>query len=159
VHVSACDKATGKEQKIRIESSSGLNDAEIDRMVREAEQHAAEDEAKKERVETRNKAESMIHSARKSMGELGDKISDEQRSSIESKITALETALNGEDYDAMASGMEELEKELHTVAEQAYQAASGGAAPGGPEAAGAGAAGEQGSDDDDVIDAEFEETN
>ena len=161
VHVSATDKATGKEQKIRIESSSGLDDTEIERMVREAEQNKAEDEKKRERVETRNRAESTALSSRKSMEEMGDKIDAEAKSSIESKISALETALADEDYEAMTSSMEELEKEMHAAAEKMYQASAGQPDP---SAAGGGQPGDQGAPGaeaggDDVIDAEFEETN
>jgi molecular chaperone DnaK len=163
VHVSAKDKATGKEQKIRIESSSGLQDDEIERMVREAEDHREADEAKRERVEARNKAESMLHQSRKTLSDLEDKIDDEQKSGIEEKITALETALQGDDADRINEAVGELEGALHAVAEQIYQAQAGGA-EGAAGAAGAGAApgaeaGGDAADDDDVIDAEFEEAN
>ena len=126
VHVSAKDKATGKEQKIRIESSSGLQDDEIERMVREAEDHREADEAKRERVEARNKAESMLHQSRKTLSDLEDKIDDEQKSGIEEKITALETALQGDDADRINEAVGELEGALHAVAEQIYQAQAGG---------------------------------
>ncbi len=179
VHVSAKDKASGKEQKIRIEASSGLSEDEVERMVKEAEEYRAEDEKKRERIEARNKAESMVHQAEKTMEELGDKVSDEQKSSITDKIAALRSAIEEEDHDAIESKMEALESELHSVAEQAYQASAGGAggpqdpaagaAPGAGAAAAAAAAaqhegaegeGDDGDDDDDdVIDAEFEEAN
>ena len=158
VHVSAKDKATGKEQKIRIESSSGLSDDDIERMVKEAEQNREEDERRKEQIETRNKAESMVHSAQKSLKEMGENLSDEQKSSIESRISALQTALEGDDIDDITTKMEQLEQELHSVAEKMYEAQS--AAGGAPGAEGAGAAGgaqPEGGSDDDVIDAEFEE--
>jgi molecular chaperone DnaK len=170
VHVSAKDKATGKEQKIRIESSSGLSEEEIERLVKDAEEHAEEDEKKKERIELRNKGEAMVHSARKTLEEYGDKLPDDDRANLTSMIDDLEEAVNNEDYDAMEAKMEELEKTLHASAEAMYQQASGGqAGPGaaGPGAAGPGAgapgAGEAAAgsddDDDDVIDAEFEEAN
>ncbi len=158
VHVSAKDKASGKEQKIRIESSSGLSEDDIERMVNEAEQNREEDERRKSQIEVRNKAESMVHSAQKSMKEMGENLSDEQKSGIESKISALETALQGEDIDEINTKMEQLEQELHSVAEKLYETqGAAGAAPGaegaGEDAAGAGSE----SADDDVIDAEFEE--
>ena len=148
-------------------------------MVKEAEEYRAEDEKKRERIEARNKAESMVHQAEKTMEELGDKVSDEQKSSITDKIAALRSAIEEEDHDAIESKMEALESELHSVAEQAYQASAGGAggpqdpaagaAPGAGAAAAAAAAaqhegaegeGDDGDDDDDdVIDAEFEEAN
>ncbi len=160
VHVSAKDKATGKEQKIRIESSSGLSDQDIERLVKEAEENASEDAAKKERIETRNKAEAMVHSARKTLGEYGDKLPADDLAGLNAKIDELEKALEDGDADTLKEKMDSLEKELHASAEQMYKAAAeaeGGAAPG----AGATDAGEAASDDDDddVIDAEFEEAN
>ncbi|MFP4598887.1 MAG: molecular chaperone DnaK [Persicimonas sp.] len=167
VHVSAKDKATGKEQKIRIESSSGLSEEEVENLVQEAEEHREEDKRKKEQIELRNKAEVSAHSARKFVEEQGENLEADQKAEISSKVDALDKALEELDYDALESHIEELEQLMHKAAEQMYQAAGGpgGAAPGsGPGAApGAGpAAGDSGSgsdddDDDDVIDAEFEE--
>ena len=158
VHVSAKDKATGKEQKIRIESSSGLSDDDIERMVDEAEKHREEDERKKEQIEARNKAESMVHSAKKSLGEMGENLSEEQKSGIESKISALETALEGDNIDEITTKMEQLEQELHSVAEKMYEAQSAAPGAGAPGAEAGADAGAQSNDgDDDVIDAEFEE--
>ncbi len=171
VHVSAKDKATGKEQKIRIESSSGLSEEEVENLVQEAEEHREEDKRKKEQIELRNKAEVSAHSARKFLDEQGENLEADQKAEISSKADALDKALEELDYDALETHMEELEQLMHKAAEQLYQAAGGpaGAAPGagGPGAApggapGAGPAGEAGSgsdddDDDDVIDAEFEE--
>ncbi len=157
VNVSAKDKATGKEQKVRIESSSGLSDGEVDRMVEEAERFRAEDEKRKEQVEERNKAETMVHSARKTLDEFGDKISDEDRAGVEEKISALEAELGSEEQGDLSTKVDELEKALHGVAEKMYQSAGAEGAPGtegAPDAEGA-----EGGDDDDVIDAEFEETN
>jgi molecular chaperone DnaK len=170
VHVSAKDKATGKEQKIRIESSSGLSDDEVDNLVREAEEHREEDKQKKEQAELRNKAEVSVHSARKFIDEQGDNLAGDQKAEITSKVEALEKALEELDYDALETKMEELEQVLHKAAEEMYKASGGAPGAAGPGAAGPGAAGpgaapggaqagEGGSDDDDddVIDAEFEE--
>lgn len=152
VHVSAKDKATNKEQKIRIESSSGLNDAEIERLVREAEAHREEDEKKRESAETRNRAETMILSAEKTVKDLEDKLDLAQRTEIETKVAALRTALEVADTPVadLTAAMEDLEKTLHAMAEKMYQA-TGGEAPAEETASTP--------DDDDVIDAEFEDAN
>lgn len=152
VHVSAKDKATGKEQKIRIESSSGLAQDEIDRLVKEAEAHRAEDEKKRERVEVRNRAEAMVLSAEKHVAEHGDKLEGDQKTELEGLISGLKGAVENESssVEELNEKMEALEKFLHAAAEKMYQQASpeGGAEPE-----------SKGSDDDDVIDAEFEEAN
>lgn len=152
VHVSAKDKATGKEQKIRIESSSGLAQEEIDRLVKEAEAHRAEDEKKRERVEVRNRAEAMVLSAEKHVAEHGDKLEGDQKTELEGLISGLKGAVENESssVEELNEKMEALEKFLHAAAEKMYQQASpeGGAEPE-----------SKGSDDDDVIDAEFEEAN
>jgi molecular chaperone DnaK len=152
VHVSAKDKATGKEQKIRIESSSGLAQEEIDRLVKEAEAHRAEDDKKRERVEVRNRAEAMVLSAEKHVAEHGDKLEGEQKTELEGLISGLKGAVENESssVEELNEKMEALEKFLHAAAEKMYQQASpeGGAEPE-----------SKGSDDDDVIDAEFEEAN
>ncbi len=155
VHVSAKDKATGKEQKIRIEASSGLEDTDVDRLVREAEEHREEDKRKRERAELRNKAESMVHTADKSLAEMGDKVPEAQKKPLTDKIDALRKAVDDYDYDTMEEIMSELEQLMHQAAEQMYQAA--GAAPEG--AADPSSEDSSGDDDDDVIDAEFEEAN
>lgn len=152
VHVSAKDKATGKEQKIRIESSSGLAQEEIDRLVKEAEAHRAEDDKKRERVEVRNRAEAMVLSAEKHVAEHGDKLEGDQKTELEGLISGLKGAVENESssVEELNEKMEALEKFLHAAAEKMYQQASpeGGAEPE-----------SKGSDDDDVIDAEFEEAN
>jgi molecular chaperone DnaK len=154
VHVSAKDKATGKEQKIRIEASSGLSDSDIEKLVQEAELHREEDEKKRERVETRNKAEVMAHSAKKTVEEHGEKLSDENKTKVNDRIAALQKAVDDGDDDSLQDRMDELEKELHSMAEEMYQSAS---AEGAPDDASAEGAAESGDNDDDVIDAEFEE--
>lgn len=152
VHVSAKDKATGKEQKIRIESSSGLADDEVEKLVREAEEHREDDKRKREQAEQRNKGEAMVHSAEKTLKEFGDKLDAEQKTEIESKVEALRKAIDAYDDAAIASSIEELEALMHKAAEKMYEA-TGGEAPG-PDA---GTDSKGGDDDDDVIDAEFEE--
>lgn len=159
VHVSAKDKASGKEQKVRIESSSGLSDSEVDRMVEEAEKFRDEDEARREQIETRNKAEGMIHTAQKTLSDLGDKVGDDDKAEINTKIDRLKTAHDESNFEEIEPAMEDLEKSLHSLAERMYQAEDPSGAQ--PDAAGAGedAKAAAGGDDDDVIDAEFEESD
>jgi molecular chaperone DnaK len=164
LHVSAKDKATGKENKIVIKSSSGLSDDEIDKMVRDAEEHAEEDRKARELVDARNQGEAMIHGVKKSMDELGDKLDGGEKSNIDSAIADLEEALKGEDTDAINSKTEALTQASHKMAEQLYaqgDSESGGPGSGGPGAGGAdsadAASGDAGSDD--VVDAEFEEVD
>lgn len=156
LHVSAKDKATGKENKIVIKSSSGLSDEEIERMVQDAEEHADEDRRARELVDARNQAEAMIHGVRKSMDELGDKLDANEKSGIEVAITDLEEAIKGDDKDAIVSRTEALTQASHKMAEQLYAQASE------PEDSAGDAAGEGGdstASDDDVVDAEFEEVD
>jgi molecular chaperone DnaK len=158
VHVSAKDKATAKEQKIRIESSSGLSDAEIERMVKDAESHKEEDEKRKERIEVRNKAESMAHSARKTIADYGEKLPAEDRVSLNAKVDELEAAIEADDHAVIDAKMQELETALHASAEEMYKAAAAADAPA-EGAEGEAPESDEGGDDDDVIDAEFEEAN
>ncbi|MEY4760588.1 MAG: molecular chaperone DnaK [Pseudomonadota bacterium] len=158
LNVSAKDKATGKEQKIVIRASSGLSEDEIKRMVADAEAHAAEDKKFRELVESRNKADGLVHSVEKSLNDLGDKVSAEDRAKAESAISDLRTALKGDDRDAIEKKAEALAQASAGIAQQAYAAAGGdagaagaGAAPGGENA------GAQGGRADDIVDAEFEE--
>ena len=150
MHVSAKDKATGKENKIEIKSSSGLDDAEIDRMVREAEEHAEEDRAMRENVEAKNQAEALIHSVRKTISDLGDKVDESEKSSIESAISDLESAISSDaDTDEIKSKTEALASASHSLAAKAYSDASAEADSAPTEAP----------DGDDVVDADFEEIN
>ncbi len=153
MHVSAKDKATGKENKIVIKSSSGLSDDEIDRMVREAEEHAEEDKLERERVDARNQAEAMIHSVKKSLTEMGDKVDAGEKSNIESAIKDLEDVMESEDTAAITEKTAALAQASHKLAEQMYaqQDGAGDAAASDGESAG----GEQ----DNVVDAEFEEVD
>jgi molecular chaperone DnaK len=139
VHVSAKDLGTGKEQKIRIESSSGLSDNDIDRMVKEAELHAEEDKKEREKSEVHNEADSMIYSTEKNIKELGDKVSAEDKSKCEEAIAELRKALEVGDLQSIKDKTEALKQASYKVAEEIYkqQAASGGQQPGaGPDMSG-----------------------
>jgi molecular chaperone DnaK len=151
LHVSAKDKATGKEQKIVIKASSGLSEEEIKQMIRDAEAHAAEDKKFRELAETRNRADALVHATEKSMKDLGDKVTGEERAAIEAAISDLRGVLKGDDQSAIEHKAEALAKASAPVVQRAYQAegASAGADPAGA------AGGETGKDD--VLDAEFEE--
>jgi molecular chaperone DnaK len=163
LNVSAKDKATGKEQKIIIKASSGLNEEEIKRMVRDAEAHAAEDKRFRELVETRNKADGMIHTVEKTLKDLGDKVEPSERAKVESAMSDLRTALKGDDQGVIEKKTEALAQASASIAQKAYSANQGGAqgaaGPGGAaggSGAGAGGAGSQ-AGREDVVDAEFEE--
>ena len=153
LNVSARDKATGKEQSIVIKASSGLSDQEIDNMIQDAEAHAEEDRKARELVEARNTAENMIHATRKSLAELGEKAEEQEKKDIEAAIADLETALKGDDKDAIAEKTTKLTEAAGKLAEKAY-AAQQAAGAAGPETASASKAE---ADKDDVVDAEFEE--
>ncbi|MCL1836181.1 MAG: molecular chaperone DnaK [Treponema sp.] len=134
VHVSAKDLGTGKEQKIRIESSSGISDSEIERMVKEAELHAEEDKKERERAEVRNEADSMIYSTEKNIKDLGDKVSAEDKAKAEEAIADLRKALEGGEIQAIKDKTEALKQASYKIAEEIYkaQAASGAAGAQGP---------------------------
>ena len=124
VHVSAKDLGTGKEQKIRIESSSGLSDEEIEQMVTDAEEHAEEDSQKKEEAEARNNADSLIYSTEKSLNEYGDKISEADRNEVQSAIGKLRETLNGNDFEAIKADTDALTQASHKLAEAMYAQAA-----------------------------------
>ena len=157
LHVSAKDKATGKEQSIRITASSGLSDKEIDRMVKEADAHRDEDRRFHELVQARNHADSLMHATRKSMHELGDKVEAGEKERIEGAIKDLEQAMKGEDKAAIEAKTHALAEASAKMAERLY--AQGGAAAGGAGAGAAGGASGEGqkAGHEDVVDAEFEE--
>ncbi len=158
LNVSAKDKATGKEQSIIIKASSGLSDAEVERMVKDAEAHAEEDKAFQELVTVRNQADGMIHATKKSMEELGDKLEAEEKSTIEAAISDLEEAIKGDDKEAIEAKTKTLAEASGKMAERLY--AKEGAEGGAGDAAAAGAETEANAEkapDDDVVDAEFEE--
>jgi len=132
VHVSAKDLGTGREQKIRIESSSGLSESEIERMVKDAESHASEDQARKKEVEIRNNADALCYSAEKTLREHGDKVGPSERAAIESAIADVRKALDGSDLSAIESATERLTQASHKLAEVLY-AASAQAQQAGPQ--------------------------
>jgi molecular chaperone DnaK len=152
VSVTAKDKATGKEQQIRIQASGGLSDSDIDKMVKDAEEHAAEDKKRRELVDSKNQGEALVHSAEKSLSEFGDKVSEADKSAIEAAIAGLKTALEGEDVEAIKARSNEVAQASMKLGEAMYKAQQAGAeAP----------AGEAGPDQkqDDVIDADFKEVD
>ncbi len=155
LNVSAKDKASGKEQSIVIKASSGLSEEEIEKMVKDAEAHAAEDAKFHELVEARNQAENLIHATRKSMEELGDKLEAGEKESIESAISALEEAIKGDDKAAIEAKTQALVEASSKMAERVYaqQGAEGAQAAGGTAEGG----GQSAAGGDDVVDAEFEE--
>ncbi len=158
VQVSAKDKATNKEQQIRIQASGGLSDDDIDKMVQDAESNAEKDKAKRESVEKRNNAESLIHATEKSMEELGGKVSDEDKAATESAINDLKTALEGDDVADIAEKTEALQQASMKIGEALYRAQQEGDAEGADPSASASAndADESASsNDDDVLDADF----
>jgi molecular chaperone DnaK len=156
VHVSAKDLGTGKEQSIKITASSGLSDEEIDGMIKDAEAHAEDDLKKKELVDARNQADSMVYMTEKSLQEHGEKVDASVKSDIEAAIAKTKTAMEGSDTQEIKTAMEELQQTSHKLAEAMYQQAGPqpgqepGAGPTGAEQPGAAA-------DDDVVDADFEE--
>ncbi len=153
LHVSAKDKATGKENKIRIQASSGLTEEEIQRMIKDAEAHAAEDRKAYELANARNQADAMIHSVRKTLKDYGDKVSGEDKAKIEAAIKAAEEAIRGTDKAEIEAKTQALAEASHKLAERMY-AQQGGAQPGD---SGPGATGGKKKADEDVVDAEFEE--
>ena len=149
VSVTAKDKATSKEQQIRIQASGGLSEADIEKMVKDAEAHAAEDKKRRELVDARNQGEALIHSAEKSVKEFGDKVAASDKSTIEAAIASLKTALEGEDVEAINARANELAQASMKLGEAMYKAEQATAGAGG-------ATGTQ-SADEDVIDADFKE--
>jgi len=166
VHVSAKDKATGKEQSIKITASTKLSDAEIEKMVKEAEKYTEEDKKKKELAETLNQANTLVYATEKSLKEYGDKVSSQDKESIEKELTALKEAIKAGDAEKIKSVMESLQKASHKLAEEMYKATAAQQAQGnaGAQSEDAGAQGqpqsdsqEQGNDSkkEDIIDADF----
>jgi len=148
VNVSARDKATAKEQSIRIQANGGLSDADIEKMVREAESNKAEDEKRKAAVEAKNQAEAVLHSTEKAMAEHGDKVTGDDKAAIEAAVTDLKSALEGADAEAISAKTQTLIQASMKLGEAMYAAQQGG----GEDQPQAGA-------DDDVVDAEFEEVD
>ena len=161
VNVGAKDKATGKEQAIRIQASGGLSDADIEQMVKDAEMHAADDKARKEAVETRNQADSLIYTTEKNLAEHGDKVPAEDKAGIEEAVAALKTALEGEDVEDIRARSETLAQAAMKLGEAMYkaqqeEAEAGPADAGAPETDPAAQGGE---DDSTIVDADFEEVD
>ena len=155
LNVSAKDKGTGKEQSIRIESSSGLSDSEIEQMRKAAEEHAEEDEKLRKQVEVKNQAENLVFSTRKQLDEYKDKISDDNKTKIESALEELEKANEGEDLEAIEGAIATVNAAWASASQEIYQAA---AEEGGAEGAEGDAAGSTGASEssDDAVDADYE---
>jgi len=156
VNVSAKDKATGKEQQIRIEASGGLSDEEIQNMVNNAEEHATDDKARKELVEARNTADGLVHSAEKSLVEFGDKVPESDKEQIESDVLALKTAMEGEDPTEITEKSNQLAQSSMKLGEAMYKATQE------EEAAASGddsETSENAEDEGEVVDADFEEVD
>jgi molecular chaperone DnaK len=160
VQVSAKDKATSKEQQIRIQASGGLSEADIQKMVKDAELHAEEDKKKRELIDARNQGEALVHSTTKHLAEFGDKVSPTEKAEIEGALEGLKSALAAEDVEVIKTKTNELAQAAMKLGEAMYKAqqadaAAGmgaGAAAGGDAAGGAGEA-----KGDKVVDAEFED--
>ena len=150
VNVQASDKATGKEQSIRIQASGGLTEADINRMVKEAESHAEEDKKRREMVEIKNQAEALVHSTERMLKDYGDKVPAGDKSLVETAVADLKSALQGDDTDAIKQKTDALAQASMRLGEAMYQANQGQAAGGGPSA-------EAGGSDDKVVDVDFEE--
>jgi molecular chaperone DnaK len=159
VHVSAKDLGTGKEQKIRIESSSGLSEEEINRMVREAEEHAEEDKVERERIEVRNEADSLVYATEKSLNDYGDKITDQDKLNIQTASDELKQAIESGNTDEIKTKMETLKQASYKLAEEVYKNAQ--AQQGGDEGAASDSGEEEPSEEssggsDDVEDVDYE---
>jgi molecular chaperone DnaK len=169
LNVSAKDKATGKEQRIVIRASSGLSDEEIKRMVKDAEAHAAEDRKFRELVDTRNRADAMVHAVEKALKDLGEKVNAEERAKAESALNDLKSALKSDDKELLEKKTEALGQASAGIAQRAYTASNEGTGAGAAGGAGGGAGGQPGQDggegaagssgkaQENVVDAEFEE--
>jgi molecular chaperone DnaK len=159
VQVQAKDKATGKEQQIRIQASGGLSEGDIDKMVKDAELHAAEDKKRRELVEAKNHADALIHTTERTITEAGDKVPAGDKQAVESAIQALKEVKDGDDTDAIKAKTDALAQVAMKLGEAMYKAQQAGAAEAGP-AAGAGEhPGEAGTGGDKVVDADFEEVD
>ncbi|MBF0209990.1 MAG: molecular chaperone DnaK [Desulfamplus sp.] len=157
VHVSAKDKATGKEQSIRITAASGLSDDEIKKMIRDAEMHADEDRKKRELVDAKNSAESLINQSEKTLKEHGDKVDSATKDKIQDALAELKRAKEGDDTELIKKKIEALTQVSHKLAEAMYQQAAQDTANQAGSGAGQSGAGAKTNKDDDVVDADFEE--
>ena len=166
VHVSAKDLGTGKEQKITIQSDSGMSKEDIDRMVKEAKAHEAEDKKRKDEIDTKNNGEALAYQAEKTIKDLGDKADKAKVDAVQKAIDHLKETLKGGDTEAIKKATEELQKPLYELSAAAYQAAGAQGAPGagagaqaGPQPGAQGGASSAKKDDDDVVDAEYTDVN
>ena len=162
VNVSAKDKATNKEQQIRIQASGGLSDADIEQMVKDAEENAETDKKRREVVDVKNQADGTVHAAEKTLAEFGDKITAEDKAAIEADLEALKAAMEGDDVDAIKAKMEALQKTSMKLGEAMYKAQQEAGEAAGPDGgADGGAGGDAGGEakSDDVVDADFEEVD
>jgi molecular chaperone DnaK len=157
VSVSAKDKATGKEQQIRIQAKSGLSDADIERMVKDAEANSEADRKRREAVEARNQLDALVHSTDKTLKESGDKVPPAEKVEVESALAAARTAMEGQDADAIREASEKLSQAAMKMGEALYKAEQ--AAPKPEEGAPGAGAGAAGASKDKVVDAEFEEVD
>jgi molecular chaperone DnaK len=132
--VAARDKATGKEQSIKIQASSGLSEQDIDRMVKDAEVHASEDQAKREEIDTRNQADSLVYQVEKQVKENEDKLDADTKAKVQAAVDRVKEALKGSDVGAIKSATEDLQQVMHGAAQQMYQAGAQSGGEGGPEA-------------------------
>ncbi len=158
VNVSAKDLGTGKEQKISITASTNMSKDDIDKAVKEAEAFAEEDKKRKEEVELRNSADQMVYQTEKSMNEFGDKVTEDEKASVNPKIEALKKALEGTDTDAIKNAQEELQKAFYAVAERVYKEQGAAAQQAGADVQGEGT-NAAGGTDDNVVDADYTEAN
>jgi molecular chaperone DnaK len=159
VSVQAKDKATGKEQQIRIQASGGLSEADIQRMVKEAEANAEADKKRREAIEARNHAESLVHQVEKNLREHGDKLGAQDKGEAEAAIAAARSALEGTDVEAVKQATERLSQAAMKIGEAMYKAESAQQPPPGGGPQGGAQGGQQGPQDDKVVDAEFEEVD
>ncbi len=146
LHVTAKDKATGKEQKITISASTNLSKQDVERLVRDAQQHAAEDHRRRELADARNQADTLVYQAEKALRELGDQLPDAERTRIESQVNDLRTAMQGEDLARIRQGSDTLQQMVNALGQQAYARQAGG--PGV----------QSGNGSSDVVEGEFTET-
>ncbi len=158
VNVSAKDKGTGKEQKIQIQASSGLSDADIDQMVKDAEEHAAEDKARKEKVEVQNQADSLVHTTEKTLEEVGDNVGDDVKAPVQTALDELKAVKDSDDLDDIKAKMEALQQVSMKLGEAVYAQSQAEGADGAAADAGA-ETGTSEQADEDVVDADFEEVD
>jgi molecular chaperone DnaK len=159
VQVQAKDKATGKEQQIRIQASGGLNDADIEKMVKDAEAHAEEDKQRRALVEAKNQADGLIHTTEQTLSEAGDKVPESEKAPVQAAIQALKDVVGSDNVEEITSKTEALAQVAMKFGESMYKAQQdAGAGPQGPQA-GPGAGGGHAGHDDNVVDADFEEVD